>query len=63
MREYIYEGPVMRFDSVVSDTWTASTTAVSAAKAKNNLAYRFKREHNLLPNTRIDLPGKLIMVE
>lgn len=40
MKEYRYDGPVMRFDNCVQSRWKASTYALSEAKAKSNLAYR-----------------------
>lgn len=60
MREYRYDGPVMRFEDCVQRCWKASTYAPSEAKAKSNLAYRYKKENGLTPNTKITLPGKLI---
>lgn len=60
MIEYRYDGPVMRFEDCIQYRWTASTFASSEAKAKSNLAYRYKRENGLMPNTKITLPGKLI---
>lgn len=60
MREYRYDGPVMRFEDCVQHHWKASTYALSEAKAKSNLAYRYKKENGLMPNTKITLPGKLI---
>lgn len=50
MQQYQYDGPVMRFDDCVQHRW----------KAKSNLAYRYKKENGLMPNTKITLPGKLI---
>lgn len=61
MKEYRYDGPVMRFDNCVQSRWKASTYAISEAKAKSNLAYRYKKENGLMPNTKITLPGKLIL--
>ena len=40
--------------------WKATTVAPTEAKAKSNLAYRYKKENGLMPNTKITLPGKLI---
>lgn len=60
MREYQYDGPVMRFDDCIQNRWKASTYAASEAKAKSNLAYRYKKENGLVPNAKITLPGKLI---
>lgn len=55
---YIYDGPVLRFDKWIGN-WNASTYAESPSAAIRNLAYRFKMENNLQPNTRITLPGKI----
>nr|DAU70739.1 MAG TPA: hypothetical protein [Caudoviricetes sp.] len=60
MQQYRYNGPVMCFDSCVRCRWTATTVAATEAKAKSNLAYRYKKENGLLPNAKITLPGKLI---
>lgn len=61
MREYRYDGPVMCFEDCVQHRWKASTYAPSEAKAKSNLAYRYKKENGLMPNTKTTLPGKLIL--
>ena len=50
----------MRFENCVQNRWKASTYAPSEAKAKSNLAYRYKKENGMTPNTKITLPGKLI---
>lgn len=63
MKQYTYKGPVMEFDRCVANTWEASTYAVSESKARSNLIYRFKKATNRLPNTKITLPGKLILVQ
>lgn len=62
MNEYSYDGPVMEFDTCVARRWKASTYAVSEKKARSNLIYRFKKENNRLPNMRITLPGKVVLV-
>ena len=59
MQQYNYDGPVLRFDNVVSNRWKASTIAPTKARAKSNLAYRYKKENGLMPNTKITLPGKM----
>lgn len=59
MQQYNYDGPVLRFDNVVSNRWKASTIAPTEARAKSNLAYRYKKENGLMPNTKITLPGKM----
>ena len=60
MKAYYYDGPVMRFENCVQNRWKASIYAPSEAKAKSNLAYRYKKENGMTPNTKITLPGKLI---
>ena len=37
MNRYVYDGPVMEFDTCVTRRWKASTYAVSEKKAKSNL--------------------------
>lgn len=61
MQEYKYDGPVMRFDDCIQRRWKATTVAPSEAKARNNLAYRYKKENGFMPNCKITLPGKLIL--
>ena len=57
--EYVYDGPVMEFDICVKPRWVVTTYAPSESKARSNLAYRYKREHNKAQNASIKLPGKL----
>ena len=59
MHHYIYNGPVMEFDSCVANRWYGSTYAVSEKKARSNLAYQFKKAFNRIPSTKISLPGKV----
>lgn len=63
MKQYSYKGPVLEFDKIITQNWEASTWAVSADKARCNLAYRFKIEHGKVPRTKISLPGKLTVIE
>ena len=60
MTLYTYEGPVMKFDICVNNKWKGETVAQSEAKARCNLAYRYKKENGLASNARITLPGKII---
>lgn len=62
MSRYRYCGPVKEFDNVVNNKWEASTEAPSEKKARNNLVYRYKREHGRAVNSKITLPGKLTMI-
>ena len=60
MKQYKYDGPVMRFDDCIQHRWTATTIAATEAKARSNLTYRYKKENSFTPNSKITLPGKLI---
>ena len=62
MNRYTYNGPVMEFNACLTSNWSGSTYAVSENKARNNLAYQFKKKYNRIPSSRITLPGKIIMV-
>lgn len=63
MPRYRYSGPVYEFDQCITSKWTAETIAVSEAKAKNNLTYRYKKEHCLPANSSITLPNKVRLVK
>lgn len=59
---YEYSGPVMIFDQIISNKWTGQTTAESEKRARSNLAYQYKKSHNLVPASKVTLPGKLVEV-
>lgn len=63
MNRYSYKGPVMEFYNCVQRDWCGETFAVSAKKAKSNLVYQWKKEHNRCLNSKISLPGKLIIAD
>ena len=63
MNKYSYQGPVMEFGTCITDRWSGSTYAISENKARSNLAYQFKKKYNRVANTKISLPGKIILVE
>lgn len=60
---YIYEGPVTAFGKCVAFKWKGRTYAPTENKARCNLSYQFKIQNNLVPNTRIELPGRILVVE
>lgn len=62
MNQYEYFGPVMHFDMCIQKRWHGTTYAVSESKARNNLTFRCKKELDRAPNSRISLPGKIILV-
>lgn len=63
MIQYYYNGPVMEFDKVIADHWTASTMADSEKKARSNLAYQFKMQNGKAPRSKITIPGKLNIIK
>ena len=63
MNLYLYEGPVTKFGMCIDNRWSGSTCAASEKKARNNLAYQYKKQHKLTANSVIGLPGKLTVNE
>ena len=61
MNQYMYDGPVMEFDTCVANRWQGSTYAASEKKARSNLVYQFKKKTNRIPSTRITLPGNCLL--
>lgn len=59
MTQYRYSGPVMEFGRCVASRWEASTYAPSESKARSNLTYRYKKEHNRIASSKITLPGAI----
>jgi hypothetical protein len=59
MERYVYDGPVEEFGRCIATRWSASTYAVSEAKARCNLEYQFKKQFNKAKNTKITLPGAI----
>lgn len=62
MNKYLYDGPVMEFDRLVSNHWTGETMAASEHKARTNLAYQYKKQNNRTARTKITLPGELKII-
>ena len=63
MKVYSYRGPVMVFDKCVEHYWTGETTASSEKKARSNLAYQYKKEMGLIPQTKVSITVKLKIIE
>lgn len=59
MSKYVYDGPVMIFDTCVADHWKGETYAVSESKARSNLMYQFKKQNNRIAGSKVSLPGKI----
>lgn len=62
MPKYMYEGPVLEFERLLTDKWRGETFASSECKAISNLKYQFNKNNNRLPSSKISLPGELRMV-
>lgn len=62
MKQYVYEGPVMVFETCVASEWRGTTYAVSEAKARSNLVYQAKKMLGKLPSAKVTLPGKVRLV-
>ena len=63
MHRYSYDGPVEEFGRCICQRWRSSTYAVSEHKARCNLTYQFKKEHNKVPSAKIVLSGKIALDE
>jgi hypothetical protein len=59
MNKYVYEGPVMYFTDCIRRKWRGETLAVSEAKARSNLAYKWKMQNGYAAGANISLPGKI----
>ena len=60
---YVYDGPVLIFGKCVANRWKSKTIASSESKARSNLAYQFKKQANLVTGFRVELPGKLKIID
>lgn len=63
MNRYSYDGPVLEFETCVAHRWTGTTYAPSESKARSNLTYQYKKQHNKVANTKIVLPGQIKLVQ
>ena len=52
-------GAVTSFGPILSNRWTGRTCAVSEEKARNNLAFQFKKQMGLVLAVPVSLPGKV----
>ena len=63
MQLYFYDGPVLEFEKIIANHWSASTWAKSEKKTRSNLAYQFKKQYGKVPQSKITIPGKLTIIE
>ena len=61
-QKYMYDGPVLVFNTLVADRWKGETMAPNARKARSNLSYQFKKQSNRMPGVKVTLPGEVKMV-
>lgn len=54
---YTYSGPVMEFNTILTNRWFGETVANSDNQARVYLAYQFKSQNNRSENARITLIG------
>ena len=62
MNKYSYNGPVRVNGNLVADHWKGETMAVSENKARNNLAYQYKKSHNLIASVKVTLSGNITII-
>lgn len=60
--KYVYNGPIMKFGACIGNFKT-TTWANSAAKARSNILYQFKRENNMLPSCKLELGARVEVAE
>jgi len=51
------------FNTIVQNNWYAETMAATPAKAKSNLMYRWKKENGKTAASKVELPGKITVME
>lgn len=61
--KWYYKGPVLKFNDIVATDYKMETIAESKAKAISQMTYRFKKDHNLEPNTRITIKEDLVKMD
>ncbi len=57
-RLYEYQGAVLIFDRVAAHNYHAQTMAASAAKARSNIAYQFRKSANIADHIPVKLLGE-----
>lgn len=62
-KKYEYVGPVEKFGKCIAHRWTATTYAPTERRARCNFIFQYQQDNNLLPNTKINLPGRIVMVD
>lgn len=63
MQQYTYNGPICIFGRCVESHWKGTTYAISEKKARSNLIYQYKKQTGKTPAAKVELPGKITLVE
>lgn len=63
MGRYAYEGPVKSFGICVNNCWRGETIANSEKKARSNLTYQYKKQFKKSADCKVELTGKLTLIE
>ncbi len=57
---YTYEGAISQFGRIAVSNWKALTYAISEKQARSNFQFQAKRLLSLAPQSKIELPGRLV---
>lgn len=61
-KKYTYDGPVLEFNTLVTDHWKGETMAPTKNKARSNLAYQYKKQNNRIASVKVTLPGEIKII-
>lgn len=62
-KRYVYDGPVMIFGRCASRRWLGQTSAISERKAKSNFMFQWKLANGLSITSKIEMPGKIYILD
>lgn len=57
--KFEYTGPVTSYGKLISERWSGETMAKSSIQAKNQLKWKYKKQHGMNPYANIELPAPL----
>ena len=60
---YRYSGPVYHYDKLICSYYEAETTAATLAKAKSNIAWRYRNDNGFNTRYQLSLPGKTVRMD
>ena len=59
MPKYMYEGPVMEFETLLTNNWKSETIATTEWKARSNFRFQVKTRNNRSASSKFQLTGKI----